>query len=207
MSAGGARSQVAAGLKIAIALAYALLPLSLALRVPEPVGADGWALATRIVAKTFFLVSIAIFTFEILRLRRFPSTSNAIVRLAAILVAPGLWVAAHALVFSTPVDRMLREMAAFYLAQFVGVLVVLAIVRFAVQRTVRGWEWLPTAAALVCLFGPVVVALAVFMRTLWPANAPVNGSAVATLAVGLIATVASEVRWILRFDASSAPEL
>lgn len=191
-------------IKVLVAFTHALLPLGVAYTITsDPQQAASLPQAVLFLMQGFALVSIAIFTSELLLLRRYPSE---LAPMLAILVTPPLLIFAHWRIFSAPPRLLLVEMGTFYLASFALVYAVLLFHRFVNQKLVSGWAWAPVSLTIVLLFVPATTGLWVFGRTLAVSGFFDGLSAPSSLVVAVVVAAANEVRLVLKYyPGPSAP--
>ena len=183
--------------KILIALSHALIPLwlaqsivtdtELAAALPPPV---------QFVLRWFFVVSIGMLTGEAMVLQKYPDRLGPL--LALLFTVPALALANWFLFFESP-WALLAELGTFYLTSFTLLSVGLCVYRFAYQRTIGGWEWIPVSVAMLILFTCTLGSLWAFWRTLWNSGVLSGRLAPWTLAVSTLVAAIYEFRLVLKY--------
>ena len=118
-------------MKAVVALLHAGLPLYFAIQFHESPEYAGWPTPVVWILRLFWLPSVGILGTELLLLKKYPDEPSA---MAGVLLLPPALVGMNALFFGADAEHLLLEMATFYIALYL--LVILAL---AYKRRVRRW--------------------------------------------------------------------
>jgi len=191
------RNSPAQFVKILIALLHALIPLWVAHEiVTDNVRSESMSPALHLLLRGFFLVSIGIFTMEIMQLHLVPDRLAPVLEL---LVIPPALAGLNWWLFSRSSSVLLTQAGTFYLTSFLLVVGSLVVYRFAYQKTIAGWEWIPVSLAMVLLFVPTLAGVWAFWQALWQLDALSGRLAPVALVVSILMAAINEIRLVLKY--------